>query len=365
MTISYRFIGLLILSIGTCFIYFNPLNLNNEILPYYLLTIFFVPLKIKDYLISILLILAAVFWFINFPSFRIFIDPIMILSTIFAFRFFCELDDDEKKFFFNFIKYFIFFNTFICIIQNYSEYFQTITYSFFSGREGEVNVTLLDRGVTGLAPEPAYGSALIIGLALLYSAFMKPSLIFFISVSLTIYLQSSISGLAYYFLYFLFAYLMHFRHTVNKLSLRNLTILYTSIFLVIIFYLYQVDFSQLIENIRRLLSFITFIAEEGNILLAEEQTGSVRLILIYLSFADLIHTEYAPGFSYLGYLNRIFATPLISILLVLYLIRANNISISYLVATIFAVLAGPVLIWPLYYLTFYGLNDYYLNENTN
>ena len=99
MTISYRFIGLLILSIGTCFIYFNPLNLNNEILPYYLLTIFFVPLKIKDYLISILLILAAVFWFINFPSFRIFIDPIMILSTIFAFRFFCELDDDEKKFF--------------------------------------------------------------------------------------------------------------------------------------------------------------------------------------------------------------------------------------------------------------------------
>lgn len=365
MTISYRFIGILILSIGTCFIYFNPLNLTNEILPYYLLSIFFVPLKIKDYLISILLILAAVLWYLNFPSFRIFIDPIMILSTIFAFRFFCELDEEEKKFFFNFIKYFIFFNTFICIIQSYSDSFQTFTYSLFSGREGEVNVTLLDRGVTGLAPEPAYGSALIIGLALLYSAFMKPSLIFFISVSLTIYLQSSISGLAYYFLYFGFVYLMHFRHTINKLSLRNLTFLYTSIFLGIIFYLYQVDFSQLIQNIRRLLSFISFIAEEGNILLAEEQTGSVRLILIYLSFADLLHTDYAPGFSYLGYLNRIFATPFVSFLLVLYLMRVNSISFSYLITIIFALLAGPVLIWPLYYLTFYGLNDYYLNENTN
>ena len=108
MVISYRFIGLLILSIGTCFIFFNPLNLTNEIFPYYLLSIFFVPLKIKDYLLSILLTIAAILWFVNFPSFRIFIDPVMILSTIFAFRFFCELDGEEKKFFFNFIKYFIF-----------------------------------------------------------------------------------------------------------------------------------------------------------------------------------------------------------------------------------------------------------------
>ena len=99
MTISYRFIGLLVLSIGTCFIFFNPLNLKNEIFPYYLLSIFFVPLKIKDYLLSFLLIIAAVFWYLNFPSFRIFIDPVMILSTIFAFRFFSELDEEEKNFF--------------------------------------------------------------------------------------------------------------------------------------------------------------------------------------------------------------------------------------------------------------------------
>lgn len=364
MTISYRFIGLLVLSIGTCFIFFNPLNLNNEIFPYYLLTIFFVPLKIKDYLISILLILAAVFWYLNFPSFRIFVDPIMILSTIFAFRFFNELDEEEKKFFFNFIKYFIFINTLICIIQSYSDYFQILTYSFFSGRESGF-VTFLERGVTGLAPEPAYGSALIIGLALLYSAFMRPSLIFFISVSLTVYLQSSISGLAYYFLYFAFVYLMHFRYTINKLSLRNITILYSSIFLLLIFYLYQVDFSQLIQNIRRLLEFVTFILDEGNILQAEEQTGSVRLILIFLSFADFIHTDYGPGFSYFGYLNRIFATPLVSFIILAYLLFTYKISMNYLIAVIFGFLAGPVLIWPLYFVTFYGLPNKQLDENIN
>tara|TARA_A100001015_G_scaffold181358_1_gene201881 strand:+ start:1264 stop:2346 length:1083 start_codon:yes stop_codon:yes gene_type:complete len=355
MTISYRFIGLLVLSIGTCFIFFNPLNLNNEIFPYYLLSIFFVPLKIKDYLLSILLIVAAVFWFLNFPSFRIFIDPIMILSTIFAFRFFSELDEEEKNFFFNFIKFFIFANTIICIIQTYSDYFQTITYFFFSGREDGVSVKLLDRGVTGLSPEPAYGSALIIGLALLYSAYVKPSLIFFTSVSLTIYLQSSISGLAYFFLYFAFTYLLHYRYDINRLSLRNLSIIYTSIFLIIIFYLYQIDFSQLIQNIRRLLDFLTFIIQEENILMAEEQTGSVRLILIFLSFADLIHYDYGPGFSFFGYLNRIFATPLISFIILFYLFRTYKISMSYLIAVMFGFLAGPVLIWPLYFLTFYGL----------
>ena len=81
----------------------------------------------------------------------------------------------------------------------------------------------------------------------------------------------------------------------------------------------------------------------------------MRLILIYLSFADLIHTDYAPGFSYFGYLNRIFATPLISLIVLLYLLRTYRMSMSYLIVLLFGFLAGPVLIWPLYYLTFYGL----------
>lgn len=355
MRISYRSIGLALLCLGTCLIFFNPFNLGNEVLPYYLLTIFFVPLRIKDYLISVFLLIAAVIWSIYYPSFRVFIDPIMVISTIFAFRFFNDLDEKEKGVFLNFIKYFIFFNTIVCIAQNYSDFFQILAYSFFSGRDYTAGVSFLDRGVTGLAPEPAYGSAMIIGLALIHSAFYRPTILFLGAVTLTIYLQSSISGVAFFLLFLSFIFLRYFYDVTRSISLRTLTTIYILIAVIIIIYLSQLDFSLIIQNLTRLISFIEFISEEGNILKAEEQTGSVRLILIYLSFADLIHTDYAPGFSYFGYLNRIFATPLISLIVLLYLLYTYKISLSYLIVLLFGFLAGPVLIWPLYYLIFYGL----------
>ena len=355
MSISYRSIGLALLCIGTCFIFFNPLNLTNEVLPYYLLSIFFVPLKIKDYLLSVLLLIAAVIWSLYYPSFRIFIDPIMVIATIFAFRFFDDLDDEERRVFLNFLKYFIFFNTVICIAQRNSDYLQNLTYLFFSGRELSAGVTMLDRGVTGLSPEPAYGSAMIIGLALIYSAFYRPTFIFLIAVTITIYLQASISGLAFFSLYLSFILVRYFKDFTQGISLRNLAVLYTSILVLAIIYLIQLDFSVVIQNIARLVNFIIFISDEGSILDAEEQTGSVRLILIYLSFTELFHTDYVAGFSYFGYLNRIFATPLITLIILIYLISINKLSISYLITLVFAFLAGPILIWPLYYLTFYGL----------
>ena len=205
----------------------------------------------------------------------------------------------------------------INLAQSNSDYFQNLTYLFFSGRDFSGGVTLLDRGVTGLAPEPAYGSAMIIGLALIHSAFYRPTFIFLITVIATIYLQASISGLAFLSLYLSFIFVRYFKDLTKGISLRNLALFYTSILVLVIIYLIQVDFSVVIQNIRRLINFVRFIADEGNILEAEEQTGSVRLILIYLSFTELFHTDYAAGFSYFGYLNRIFATPLISLIIVI------------------------------------------------
>lgn len=360
MIISFRQIGLFILCFGTCFIFFNPLNLSNEIAPYYLLSIFFFPLRLKDYLISFVLFISALIWVFVYPSFRVFIDPIMIITTIFAFRFFENLDQEERKFFFDFFKYFIYLNVLVCILQYNFSYVQILTYSFFSGRDLSVGVSFLDRGVTGLAPEPAYGSAHIIGLALIYSAFRKPSYLLFLSITLIIFLQSSISGAAYYLLYSSFIILWYFR-----LSLMNLIIIYLVLLVSLVILFIQIDLVNYFLNFQRTFEFVISLISSGNIIEAEEQTGSVRLILILLSFSDLFHETYAPGFSYIGYLNRIFATPLITLFVLLILFKNYGFSLSYLIMITFALIAGPVLIWPLYYLAFYGLPKKNFNENTN
>ena len=77
---------------------------------------------------------------------------------------------------------------FVCILQTLFEPIQAATYDFYTSRSSEAGLeALIGRGVTGLAPEPAYGAAHIIGLSMLMATFQKPSFNVIISVLLILF----------------------------------------------------------------------------------------------------------------------------------------------------------------------------------
>ena len=350
--LSLRDIIIFYFGISTCLIFFNPLGLTNEIFPYFLFSILFLKASYLSILFSIIILIFGMIWFQVIPFSRSLLDALILSVMLLGTGIFHSLNEQEKLSVLKIFKNFIFFTLFICIFQTLFEPIQAATYDFYTSRSSEAGLeALIGRGVTGLAPEPAYGAAHIIGLSMLMATFQKPSFNVIISVLLILLLMRSVSGFLYGILYFGFITLVYF-----KFSLKNSLIVFGISILLIIAFVFKFDINEFLLIFKRLFEFAIYIFEYRDIVLAEDEFGSSRLVAVFSSFSEIFFFDYSSAFSPLSVVIRIFATPLVYIVILGYLLIVNKFYLSYLIPIVFLTVAGPTMLWPLFYTGIYGIN---------
>lgn len=354
--ISKQGIGIWFLALGTCFLFLNPLNLNHEVFPYFLVALIFLKIDLKVIIIGLVIMAVSVVWLLKDSTARSMIDAANLVSMLIGASMFDRLKPPGKLLVVNIFYVFLVSNFVICFLQFISVDFQVFTDSFFSSdyRPSALQtVRARNGGVTGLGPEPAYTSVLVVGLGMIVSAYKTNKVRVVLIVFGSLLLLKSVSGYLYGFIYLSF-----FLSRNNRLFLPLLFKLWYVVIPAIGLFVYIInahfDWSGFDRMFGRLIQFIVLFVESGSLLQAESQFGSDRLVGIYLSFYKLILSEYGTGFSPAAALNFLFGTPLISILIAAILISKKGRVISYLIALVFVFIAGPKLFWPIFYFGLFG-----------
>lgn len=352
-------LGVSILSIGTCLMYFNPLNLNNEVFPYFALGLLFLNISYRLFIILLGLFSLAILWLIYQPNARSLIDAANLIFMLIGCSMFYKLDESGKSLVIKIFSIFLAINCLVCLLQYLSEDFQLLTNTFF---HAEYRPSVLDTvksrtgGVTGLGPEPAYTAALVVGLGMIVSGYNPKKLHIILIVLLTLIFLRSVSGFFYGFIYLSFVLLRQSYdvvYLVGRASLILLPILF------VFFYtnLSKYEWIRPEEIIDRLVLFYTLFIESGNLLEAEENFGSNRLIGVYNAFSKLFFTSYETGFSPAAALNFLSATSLTSVIIGFMLLLKKGRGLSYLPCLLFVIISGPKLIWPLFYFGLFGTEN--------
>jgi hypothetical protein len=356
-------IGALLFAICSCLTFFNPLGLNNEVYPYFLIGIFFFRISLTALLAVFLILFAGVLWLIFDNSSRSLLDSIILASMVIGMGIFDSLCEYNKMIVVKIFKRFIIFSFIICVMQTIFSPIQDLTYSLFSGRNADLgSMARIGRGVTGLAPEPSYAAAHLVGLSFLVSNYVKPKFYEILIFILLLVLLRSVSGFLYGIIFIGFITFCHF-----KMSFKNMLIFTISLSIFFMVYFNNYDLTEVLSIFSRLINFLTLIIEYKDILAAEETFGSARLVAIIGSFSQIFFTDYGTAFSPLSVINILFASSLTSLFLIVFLLRINGISLAYLSALIMCLISGPIMLWPLFYVGFFGLNqkkDLFLNYNS-
>ena len=355
--LNIRYMAIYYFGISTCLIFFNPLGLTNEIYPYFLFSIFFLRSSYLSIILSLIILIFGMIWFQVIPFSRSLLDSIIIVVMLLGAGIFHMLDFKERQIVLKIFKNFIFFTLLICLAQTLFDPIQAATYDFYTSRSSDAGFeALIGRGVTGLAPEPAYGAAHIIGLSMLLATFQKPRFNLLISILIILLLMRSVSGFLYGMLYFSFVTLIYF-----KLSYKNFLIIISLLFFLVIAFTVKFDVEEFLLIFKRLFEFAVYVFEYRDLVLAESEFGSSRLVAVFSSFSQIFFYDYSSAFSPLSVLNRIFATPIIFIVIVSYLLVVNKFYFSYIIPIIFLTVAGPTMLWPLFYTGIFGMNNHYEN----
>ena len=82
MTLIMRNIGILILSLGTCLIFFNPLNLTHEIFPYFLLALAFLKVHLRIVFSGLVIMIISSLWLFADSNSRSIIDAAVLMSML-------------------------------------------------------------------------------------------------------------------------------------------------------------------------------------------------------------------------------------------------------------------------------------------
>lgn len=352
-------LGTYLLAIGTCLIYFNPLNINNEVFPYFLVAVFFLNFSLRVFIIGSMLLVAALAWLIYDPNARSFIDAANLILMLVGCGMFAKLERPNKLLVIKIFSTFLVFNCFICILQFVSADFQSFTNTFFSA---EYRASVLDSvrarngGVTGFGPEPAYTATLIVGLAMIVSAYKPKNLFIIFIVLLSLILLRSVSGFFYGFIYLSFVLSRQGTHALYQVGRASLAIIPLA---VIFFYINfnQYDWIRFGEISDRMIKFFLIFMESGSLLQAEEQFGSNRLIGVYYGFSKLHFTSYETGFSPAAALNFLTGTALTSVIISLFLLLKRGRGFSYLPCLLFVIICGPKLMWPVFYFGLFGTEN--------
>ena len=359
--ISKQRSGIVLLSLGTCFLYLNPLNLNNEVFPYFLLALFFLKIDLSVTIICSAIMLSAGVWVLIDPAVRAIIDAANIAAMLIGASMFNRLAPSGRLSVVFFFHAFLLLNFAVCLLQLFSEQFQLFTSSFFTSdyRPNVLeSVRARNGGVTGLGPEPAYTAVLVVGLGMIVSAYKPEKLSMILLVFATLLLLRSVSGFLYGLVYLIFILVINHRATfLSFLNTRN--VLFVAISIIIFLTIGYIEWARLDQIGSRLIQFFVLLLESRDLLQAESQFGSDRLIGIYLSFSQPILAQYGTGFSPAAALNFLFGTSLASLIVAGLLLIKRSWSISYLISLLFVFIAGPKLLWPIFFFGLFGTGSIY------
>ena len=351
--ISLSKLSTYVFAIGTCAIFFNPMNFHNEIYPYFVLSYFLGRNNIFVFLIPLLVIPIMLIWFMIDKNPRVLIDGLAIAASSSAlFKFFSYSPLQKQKICDLFIT-FLYINLVIIFLQSLYEPIQSLTYSFFSGREASHGLEALARNnaVTGLAGEPAYGSALLVGiLSIILTQSNQRRLLAILAVALSLLFLKSVTGIIFFILVVGYWFLFESSQVRSKLRKWITGILFLIGISYIGYYAYQT------EVLNRLIDFIVLLSDGRNIQEAEDNFGSARIGAVIRSFSNLIHLSYGTNYSLIGYLNVFLISPLIPVTLFFTINRLGRGKFwRFLCGFVFASISGPILAWPLYWLLFKNL----------
>ena len=222
------------------------------------------------------------------------------------------------------------------IFQKISPPFQRLSSTIFSGRGSDIVISALSRNsaVTGLSPEPSYGSALICGLYLLIIIHEKKiSKYVFVLVLISLILFKSVYG-------FLIFGLITFFYELWRGNLKSLIfigLLFSSIFTVFILPYLELE---------RIVTFISALFENKSLLEAEKIVSPDSTRLDFLNFLFRYTTEYGKSISFSVYFLQLF--PFLSIITMLYFIVKFKAQSKILIISILgmSVFLTPMLVWP-------------------
>lgn len=353
--ISLSKLSTYVFAIGTCAIFFNPMNFNNEIYPYFVLSYFLGRNNIFVFLIPLLVMPIMLIWYMIDNNPRVLIDGLAIAASSSALVKFSSYSPLQKQKICDVFITFIYINLAIIFLQFLFEPIQSLTYSFFSGREASLGLQALARNnaVTGLAGEPAYGSALLVGiLSIILTQSSQRRLLAILAVALSLLFLKSVTGIIFFILVVGYWFLFESSQVRGKLTAWITGITFLIGISYIGYYAYQA------EVLNRLIDFIVLLSDGRNIQEAEDNFGSARIGAVIYSFSNLIHLSYGTNYSLIGYLNVFLISPIIPVTLFFTINRLGKGKFwRFLCGFVFASISGPILAWPLYWFLFKNLQS--------
>jgi hypothetical protein len=338
---------------GTCAIFFNPLHLFSEVYPYFVLSYLFGRNNVFVYLIPLLGISIMLMWYMTDSNPRVIIDGLVISCALSALVKFSSFSTAEKQNVCDIFIFFIYVNLAVIFIQYLYEPVQSLTYSLFSGREPSAGLQALTRNnaVTGLAAEPAYGSALLVGiLSVILTQSNHGRLAATLAVALSLMFLKSISGMIFFVL--VIGYWSFFGS--NTLRSKFSGLLIGIPMLTVMSYAMYIAYQSGVFD--RLISFIIMLSEGNSVQETEKSFGSARIGAVVYSFTKILHSSYTTNYSLIGYLNIFLISPIIPFSLLFTINRLGRGKfLRFMCGYVLAAISGPVLLWPLYWLLFADL----------
>jgi len=237
---------------------------------------------------------------------RVIIDGLAVACSLTALVKFLSFNTLEKQKVCDIFIIFIYVNLGVIFLQFLYEPFQSLTFNLFSGRESSAGLGALVRNnaVTGLGAEPAYTSALLVGIltvVLTQSSYGRMPATLAVAVSL-LFLKS-ITGMIFFTLVIGYWFLFESNTVRTKLSVWLVGIL----FLIVISYAIYIAYQS--EVFDRLISFIVMLSDGSSVQESEKSFGSTRIGAVVYSYSNIIHFNYGTNYSLIGYLNIFLMSP--------------------------------------------------------
>jgi hypothetical protein len=348
-------ISTFLFAVGTCAIFFNPLHLSNEIYPYFVLSYLFGRNNVFVYLIPLLGISILLMWYMMDGEPRVIIDGLALSCSLSALVKFSGFSTVEKQKVCDIFIIFIYVNLGIILLQSLYEPVQSLTYNLFSGREPSAGLIALSRNnaVTGLAGEPAYASALLVGiLSVILTQSRNGRLAAILAVTLSILFLKSITGIVFFTLVIGYWFVFEYNGLRSKFSVFLIGIPVLTVISYAIYIAYQSDVFE------RLISFIVMLSDGTSVKESEKTFGSARIGAVIDSFTKIMHFNYSTNYSLIGYLNIFLMSPLIPFSLFFTINRLGRGNFwKFMCGFGLATISGPILSWPLYWLLFENLKS--------
>ena len=322
-----------IFSLGYCLIFFNPLNLTNEMWPFYAMAFILVNRFIMLHLvilaayISICLVTSIVYEFL--PLIEILQFSIVIMTCFYV----SALKSAEIDIVCNIFKKFLKISLVMGLMQFLVPGVQDLTYDFFSGRMSFADALVNGRKVVTLfSPEPSYSSAHLMGIFTFLLVNRKASKFDIFSFFLLIMMTRALSSLL------ILPFLI-----ILMIQLKILQVKYFTIGMGILVALLLSYYEAIGSIFYRLLDFIEALILMQSFVGAESQLGSIRILQIVNSVLVIIPESFQKPYSFLGYLNMTTMVP-VSWLVIWTAVMLTFRPFLILNITILLALSGPILL---------------------